>query len=120
MLRENKFTLPFELVPSYNRILRMNRWDLGRIKQAVYDEMLSQYNGKHRMQRCTVEFCGYLCKYRDWDGFLTGLKYPLDFLVIKGFIPDDSPDYVTLLSPRQYKVRKKKDQRFEIIIREVV
>jgi len=42
-----------------------------------------------------------------------GLKYPLDYLIWSGIIPDDSPKYIEKIELLQFK---DKNKRFELVL----
>ena len=118
MLKTNKFIIPFEYIPSYNSLMRKHWFRKNELRDMVYTIMMTQLRGKVRMERCTIQLVAYLCHLRDEDGLNSGLKYPIDYLVIKNLIPDDSPEYVTVLRAKQIKIKPMKDRRFEIIMKE--
>ena len=55
----------------------------------------------------------------DWDNFSASFKHIGDALVKAGVIQDDNPQIIVDFLPKQVKVSKRKQQRVEIIIKDV-
>lgn len=63
-----------------------------------------------------VAFTVYLGARMDHDNALSRMKWPLDFLVSRGYLVDDSPQYCDMSIPEQVITRDKSKQRVEITI----
>ena len=112
-----KLTLPLPM----NRANARWHWATEmRIKRSYYDKCLVRYGKipKTTMQRAKISVKFFLHQKMDDDNLRGRLKWPLDWLVIRGFIKNDSPD-VLVWGPVTQEVDRK-DKRIEIEIKEVV
>lgn len=120
---KHTFEIPFDLVPSFNVILRKHRWNRNSHRDVVFSYMngllLKQGKKFIKIDKCHVRLIGYMVRFRDWDGFSTGAKFLLDALVIYGILKDDSPKYVLSFTSEQIKVSKLKEQKFIFEVEEV-
>jgi hypothetical protein len=66
-------------------------------------------------KRIGIRFVGYRCKLLDPDNFAGSTKDLIDGLRKFGAITEDTPDKITL-ETEQVRVRKRKEERTEIVI----
>lgn len=94
-----------------------SRWHYmteSRIKRHYYDQCLVRYAKlpKVTLERARVTVRLYVHQKMDDDNLMARLKWPVDWLVIRGFIVDDKPD-VLEWGPVTQEIDRK-NQRIEI------
>lgn len=72
-----------------------------------------------RMQRVKILARFYLWNTMDADNLRARLKWPIDWLVSRGYIEDDSPDVLRSLAEEQ-EIDRQRDGRLVLEIEEVV
>ena len=87
-------------------------------KKEKYQAIIrSQTRNRHKSQ-VSITYIGYKSVLMDWDNFSASFKYIGDSLVKTKVIVDDNPKIVRPFIVQQIKC-KRKDQRVEIIIRDL-
>lgn len=90
-----------------------------RAKDAYYTACLARYGKppKVTLSRATIGATLYTHQTMDEDNLMARLKFPVDFLVERGYITDDSPGVLIWERPTQEIDRR--NQRVEIELTEI-
>ncbi len=113
------------LIPGLNSShgLMQAHWTTVKKQKELYcsyinNNLVSGHAKKHE-GKVIIEYIGYKSRLMDWDNFCASFKHIGDSLVKCGIIKDDSPEVVLKFIPSQIKI-KQKDQRVDIIIKDVL
>lgn len=119
---EIKLVIP-RLTPSLNKLLEMNwrerhqllktwNWEVKVAVREVYDEIRFDHPKR------AVKIVSYRKRICDEDNFVGGLKPLIDALILNFLLIDDSYKFLAL-EPKPSQVRELKNQRTEVIIKEI-
>ena len=87
-------------------------------KKEKYQRLIRSQTKNRHLGQVSITYIGYKSVLMDWDNFAASFKYLGDSLVKTKVIVDDNPKIVRPFIVQQIKC-KRKDQRVEIIIRDL-